>query len=317
MIKNKVEGEGIAERIERKREIKQKIESINRKLERINVPSMTMSAGDARTRFNSFVSLNGGDENKIYENKKGEFQKLKEDMTAKEVAAKNAKKQHKELSSELSVLKKELLCLRSPAKISDFSIRGLRDFVLKFVSPWLERINSIEEGLNRLIIRRDSLKEELENPEIQSEDLDEETLLNIPIADYLSLKGEKRAGATRQAAVEDLLQRTELAIEQKKKQLQSEKKEFADDLAHAVDAYTNAGAIKTAQELDQMLKEDEEYDKIAKDLCYELLSKTKTEPVHVFEFTGGSLPAQTHIFQTNVLRDKVRKMVEETLREPI
>jgi len=32
MIKNKVEGEGIAERTERKREIKQKIESINRKV---------------------------------------------------------------------------------------------------------------------------------------------------------------------------------------------------------------------------------------------------------------------------------------------
>ena len=317
MKKNKVEGKGIAETVERKREIKQKIISINRELGRINVPSMTMSAGDARIRFNSFVHLNGGDENKIPENKKGEFRKLKEDMTAKEAAEKTAKKQHKELSSELSGLKKELLCLRSPAKISDFSIRGLRDFVLKAVSPWLERINSIEERLNRLVIRRDSLKEELENPEIQSEDLDEETLLNIPITNYLSLKSEKRAGANRQAAVEDLLQRTELAIEQKKKQLQSDQKEFADDLAHAVDAYTNAGAIKTAQELGQMLKEDEEYDKIAKDLCYELLSKTKTDPVHVFEFTGGSLPAQTHIFQTNVLRGKVRNMVEKTLKEPI
>jgi chromosome segregation ATPase len=316
MIQKKIEGQGPAEWIERKKIIERQIGDINKKLNSMpNVQSLVIAAGDAKARVESFIYLNGGSEGQTPENKQGQLQKLKEDVEKTANVAKSTKQQYKQIISEKADLKKELAGLQRLNHPKSFSIEGLREFVLKAVKPLIEIIKATEAKLRKLEANRDKFKAELDNCDCKSKALDENALMDISVEDYaLELKNIEQLEG-KQKAVEDLLGRTELAIEAKKKQLESEKKEFADDLTAAVDAYTYGGMLKIARELKSILEEDEKYHKYTTELCHKLLSEIGAAPIDVFGFTGGSLPVKTHLFYPIDLKEKVDAMVENIFKQ--
>jgi len=317
MEKKKTQGQSAAEWMERKNSTKSQIHAIKIKLNALPSDQMLgMAAGEAKSRLDSFIYLNGREENQIPENKSGAFKRLKTDAEDKSAKAKAAKKQRRELSAELTRLNKELADLKYPIKAEGFSAEGLRKFVREGLKHWVDMIKAANKKISDLISKRDELKAELGNLEYRSESLDEDALLDITVEDHALEQKKITQLQRKKEAVEDLLQQTENAIEGKKKQLEATKKEFADALTSAVDAYTQVGMVKTAKELRLILDEDEKYNKTAVEVCQELLSETKTASVHVFEFTGGTLPVQTHLFHDKTARDKTIEMIKSILEQP-
>jgi len=312
-----IQGQTTAQWMERRNDIKSRIDEIKFKLNALPNDRMAgMAAGEAKARVDSFLyQKGGGEESRIPENNLEEFKRLKADAADKTTTVKAVKKQRRELSEELTRFNKEFAKLKYPIEIEGFSVDGLRKFVRECVKHWVDTIKTANTKLNSLESKREELKTEQKKFEYRPESLDETALLDITVeARALQHKKIKQLQRKKEA-VEDLLQQIEDAIEGNKKQIESTKKEFADALTSAVDAYTQAGMVKTAKELRHILDEDEKYNKTAVEVCQELLSETKTNSVHVFNFTGGTLPVQTHLFHDNMARDKTGAMVKIVLEQ--
>lgn len=316
MIKENIEGQGAAERIEHITTINRQIEDITIKFSALpQLQSLKIAAGEARSRLESFIYLNGGDESEVPENKQGQLRELKEDVEETANIAKTAAEQYDQLTSELTRLKKERADLQCLNQTKDFSVEGLRDYVLGAVRPWMKIIEATRAKLDSLEAKRSKIMAELNNIKCRSKSLDEDALLEISVEDHMSELDSIQQLKNKKRAVEDLLQQTETAIEQKRKQLKSDQKEFADALTIAADEYTHSGILKFTQSFKRLFEEDKKYDKAMMELCSDLAFAVGAKPVDIFGFTGGTLPIQSHLICRQDIRMRIGCMIEDIFKQ--
>ncbi len=304
----------------RMKEIQEQIADINRKIGVApDISRLAIPAGDAKRRLESFVYLNGDQrEENIPDRLQGELRTLKNNVAETAEALEKYKKQSHQLIEERDELKKRLdgTFRQTNLELStNFSADGLKEFVESVVEIWLDSIKTIKDKLSHLEEKRSELKSEVKSFRPKTKNFNEDELLNASIKDLTAeLKAEEEL-KRRQKAAEELFNQAEAAVKAVQKRLEAERKQFADDLTDAVAAYTNAGIFNTAQDLKLLLKKDSLYHEAVSEICRELLKKTGTDAAHVFNFTGGSLPAQTHIISDSVIRGRLESMVDEILKQ--
>lgn len=109
MTHRKSEKNGIQERLKREKEIENEIEDIEGKLHHFPDPQpLIISANQAKSRIDSFIYQNGGNELKLSQQRLSELKSLKTDHENKELKAGEIKAEYDQMMTRLNELKTEL-----------------------------------------------------------------------------------------------------------------------------------------------------------------------------------------------------------------
>jgi Txe/YoeB family toxin of Txe-Axe toxin-antitoxin module len=140
-----------------------------------------------------------------------------------------------------------------------FNTAILEESVMKSVSPFLNGVLEKIMRLNKLVAKRDELKNELKRLEITPPELSEDNLLQISVSEHAAAIENYKNIKDRQEPVDDFISQISQAIDDLAKQIMEDHASLAKIVINAVIMHTVKARNDFAELLKMIIEKDQEY----------------------------------------------------------